>query len=486
VRDNTAEPFGGGAIATIGGTVSIVDSVLTDNHALGGAGRGGAILNSGGSLTVERSAIFLNTSYDDGGGIYSDGNAGLLVVNSSIEENSAGYHGGGIAVADGVATLINVMVLTNDGIQQDIFANPRAIGGGIYRGPPAYVAVKNSLISSNVRLDSNEEWDECGPNPITSLDYLVISYPATCALVGEVTHVNVADLPFLHIGERVANGGFGPMRNPDTPETSNQIPPANCTDVTGNPLTTDQRGHARPFGGACDIGSYEAGGWLKPDPLLGRNLLRNAGAAGDELGIARPQGIDLDLPYWRQSTGPVMEQVLYGLGGGFPGTADAPPRGGSYFFSGGTITETAESVRVQQFDLTAVGAQIDAGTLRFDLSGWFGGRQDDDDFAQLAVEFWSPESGFLELQTIGAFDAADRNDQTQLLPDSVTGFVPVDTRYAYVYLRAALDAGDPADPYNDGYADKLSFSLPEPAPNATALAAFGVVGALRLRRRRAR
>lgn len=35
------------------------------------------------------------------------------------------------------------------------------------------------------------------------------------------------------------------------------IPPGSCTDLSGNPVTTDQRGIARPQGSACDIGSVE-------------------------------------------------------------------------------------------------------------------------------------------------------------------------------------------------------------------------------------
>ena len=35
------------------------------------------------------------------------------------------------------------------------------------------------------------------------------------------------------------------------------IPVADCTDLDGVPITTDQRGVARPQGAGCDIGAYE-------------------------------------------------------------------------------------------------------------------------------------------------------------------------------------------------------------------------------------
>ena len=37
----------------------------------------------------------------------------------------------------------------------------------------------------------------------------------------------------------------------------NAIPLSSCTDASGNPVTTDQRGVPRPQGNACDIGAFE-------------------------------------------------------------------------------------------------------------------------------------------------------------------------------------------------------------------------------------
>ncbi|MGB5413308.1 MAG: choice-of-anchor Q domain-containing protein, partial [Polyangiales bacterium] len=37
----------------------------------------------------------------------------------------------------------------------------------------------------------------------------------------------------------------------------NQIPAADCVDEEGEPLTTDQRGLARPQGDSCDVGAFE-------------------------------------------------------------------------------------------------------------------------------------------------------------------------------------------------------------------------------------
>jgi CSLREA domain-containing protein len=489
LQQNVATPFGGGAIGNMGGTVAIEDSDLSFN---GADGRGGAIYNDGGIVTVERTSIRRHETIELGneaGGIYSDGaNAQLVVVNSSIEENITAGFGGGIGVFGGTAQLASLLVLGNsaDYFGDFLSSIPNGpgseMGGGIYAGPAASVQIRNTLVSSNERIaqySDDADFDECGPNSLTSLDYLVISYPATCALVGVVTHVNTGDLPFIHVGLVEPNGGFAPMRGPDTAETTNQIPAESCTAPGGLPLRTDQRGYSRTGAGLCDIGAYEAGGWLTPDPLLGRNLLRNAGGEGDELGLARPQTVDSNAPYWRLEQGVRIEQMVYGAGGGFPGTADAPPGAGAYFFTGSTSELT---VGAQEFDVSAAAAAIDAGTLRFDLSGWFGGFAVDDDYADLTAEFWSPESGFLESVTIGGFSPAERSNQTKLLRDSATGFVPPDTRNVYVYLRAVADMGV-GEVSNDGYADRLSFSLPEPSSSAAALVVFASLAVLRRHRR---
>jgi hypothetical protein len=327
--------------------------------------------------------------------------------------------------------------------------------------------MKSSLVAGNVRGGGTPSYDECGPNPIESLDYNVIIYPATCALSGQTAHVNAVDLPFFHLGERTSLGGFAQLRGPNNGENADQIPPANCTNAGGVPLLVDQRGYARSDG-ACDIGAYEANAARRVDPAIGVELLRNTGAAGDELGIAYPQLFVLDAPYWALFTSDGVIQIGYGTvapGSDYPGTAAAPAVGGAYFFAGaGHETST----RWQQIDVSAAAAEIDAGTLQYNLSGWFGGSGSIEGVATLSVQFLAP-AGSLGIDAIGGFGAAARGNATKLLRDAKSGFVPVGTRSLAVFLNA-----DPT-----GFADALSVTLPEPDAVAAAL----VVIAVLLRRR---
>ncbi len=92
----------GGAIANIGGTLSVVGSTFSSNYA--GAGnhagqRGGGIYNgSGAALTVVNSTFSGNTATGQGGGIADDGSA--TVTAATFTGNTA-TDGGGIAKAIG-------------------------------------------------------------------------------------------------------------------------------------------------------------------------------------------------------------------------------------------------------------------------------------------------------------------------------------------------------------------------------------------------
>lgn len=480
VHGNTSPSWGGG-IFNLDGTAQIEDSTISGN---GATYDGGGIYNSGGHVTVERTRIWQNGANGDGGGIFSaDGDAPgeVVVVNSTVELNLVGGKGGGIGVASGTASLVHVLVANNDSdtyAVQPIAVPGFELGGGLFRDIGAAMSIKNSIVADNTR-SSYYEPSECGPYAIESGDYNLIDSRSACALGGVTTHVNAGnvDVPF---GQTLPRGGFAPMRDSASVFTSNLIPAVDCTDASGDPLVDDARGYARSTGGPCDIGPFEGGAWiLVPPGSSGRELLRNGGAAGAELGVATMVNPFESTaapfwPVWGESGRPLLQQ-LYGAPG-LPSVGGAPPGAGAYLFAGDD-DEMAQGV--QQFDISSFANRIDAGTLSFHASGWFGGTLFEADYADMVIEFWSPESGFLESVVLGGFGPAARNNETKLLPDSAQGFVPVDTRYVYVITRLTRSGGFPTNQHNDGYADKLSLTLPEPGATAAAIAAFAALAALR-------
>ena len=132
--DDTAR--GGGAIYRNGGSLTVIDCQFDDDHA-GATGQdlaGGAIYGFGGGETVIAGSTFTNNSASDGGAVGSL-NGDLTVVNSSFSGNAATGTGGnpgnggagGAIYMDGTHELTSLCGVT-------IASNTAgAIGGGLFR-----------------------------------------------------------------------------------------------------------------------------------------------------------------------------------------------------------------------------------------------------------------------------------------------------------------------------------------------------------------
>jgi parallel beta-helix repeat protein len=132
--DDTAQ--GGGAIYRDGGSLTVIDSSFDNNHAsaTGQDVAGGAIYGFGGGETVVVGSTFTNNAASDGGAIGSL-NGDLTVINSTLAGNAAtgtggnpgdGGAGGAIYMdgGDEVTTLCGVTIADN---------TAGAIGGGVFR-----------------------------------------------------------------------------------------------------------------------------------------------------------------------------------------------------------------------------------------------------------------------------------------------------------------------------------------------------------------
>ena len=165
---------------------------------------------------------------------------------------------------------------------------------------------------------------------------------------------------------------------------------------------------------------------------------------------------------------------------GGPGwVPNAIPGGGNNLFYAGNVprdTEISQSIKVSNY-----AAVIDAGSLQYELSGWFGGYLGENDDATLIATFLDelgdPIGTAVE---IGGFSAADRGNVTSLLFDSALGRFPAGTRD--VSLRLLFGQSHVG---TDGMADNLSLVLrivPEPA--SILLLVLGALVSLSVARRR--
>jgi hypothetical protein len=106
-----------------------------------------------------------------------------------------------------------------------------------------------------------------------------------------------------------------------------------------------------------------------------------------------------------------MTLGTYGTNPAFPTeTSPGPPDHGLNFFLGGTTNTDA----LQRVDVSEAAADIDSGTVRCSLSGWFGGKTTENDSAVLIARFLGETENMLSSVSVGGVNARDRNNETGL------------------------------------------------------------------------
>ncbi len=239
VIGNAAASVGGGIYNNFGGTATLHSSTISGNTATMLGSTGGGIYSAG-TLTLNNSAVIVNTAASTGGGIRNNGGT-LALNNSTISGNAVDGDGGGI-YHRGTLTLNS----------STISGNAASYGGGIYLevGDSGTTTLENTVFAGNIAGSG----PDCSGS-IGSAGYNLIGDTSGCDLTpgpGDLTNTD----PLL--GPLQNNGG-----STDTHALLSGSPaidagnPAGCTDHLGNPLTTDQRGVPRPQGTACDMGAYE-------------------------------------------------------------------------------------------------------------------------------------------------------------------------------------------------------------------------------------
>lgn len=217
---------------------------------------GGVYIQPGVTATILNSTINGNTSAVPGAGISSTGT--LIVANSTISGNSSDVDGGGIR-SDGTTSLYNVTITGNTASAN---GSGWYLGGGVSSLGGSFT-LQNSIIGGNFQGTSmGSVANDCWAT-LTSAGYNLIDDTFACTIVGDTTGNVLGTSPLL--GPLINNGG--PTRTHALLAGSPAINagnPLGCTDHTGAPLTTDQRGFARDS--LCDMGAYEYGSAGPPAP----------------------------------------------------------------------------------------------------------------------------------------------------------------------------------------------------------------------------
>jgi CSLREA domain-containing protein len=236
-----------------GGQLTIGHSTIASNRATMGD-VGGINVGGNGFLTMYKSTVAHNEAARDAGGLYARDNALVRLTNCTLSGNRAGRHGGALHNTS-VDTGSRLSFVTVVGNEADSDGDGQGDGGGIVQNA-GEVRVKNSLLAGNV--DPGGEATDCEGTLTVHGDNLVQD-TAGCTLAGAA-----GTLSGIHpwIAGLTDNGGATlthalAMGSPAVDAV------ADCTDLDGDPVASDQRDVDRPQGGACDIGAFE---W-EPGPV---------------------------------------------------------------------------------------------------------------------------------------------------------------------------------------------------------------------------
>ncbi|MBA1145623.1 CSLREA domain-containing protein [Ectothiorhodospiraceae bacterium WFHF3C12] len=252
----TVEGFGntledGGVILT-SNDLTVHTSVLRDNLAY----RGGALYAAGNdstSLTVYDSTLTGNRTRMASGGASATGGGihvsrGVVDLrNSTLVNNHARNHGGGVFVGDQLmeTRLDNVTLAGNSaGLQ----------GGGLYAEDGAVMTVRSSILGDN---HAGEGADDCRAN--STVSEINASIASAFNLVTSPSGCEALTSLYAVTGERprLAPLGLYDGNTPTRPPmaASSAIENGGCVGTDSSTVDYDQRGESRS--GNCDIGAVE-------------------------------------------------------------------------------------------------------------------------------------------------------------------------------------------------------------------------------------
>jgi len=256
---------GGGAILNEGGLVNLNRMSLSNNAA---NLDGGAIYNDqGGVVNILDSALIANLAENGhGGGLYNNDGA-VNIGNSTLSGNAAQSDGGGLYNLQGLINLSNSTLSDNTA---DRSALNQGDGGGVFNGGGT-VEVANTIIARNQdqssvlkQADVSGDFVSAGHNVIgTNQGLGGGGTPFVDGVNGD--QVGSSAIPLDPQLEPLAGSpAYHPLRA--TSPAIEAGPPAGCRYISQgqNPLFVDgalvgqdQRGVSRPQGSACDAGAFE-------------------------------------------------------------------------------------------------------------------------------------------------------------------------------------------------------------------------------------
>ena len=255
---NSAVDTGGGVVVS-GGTLTMTNSTFSGNS----SSYGGGVRNLGGVLTITKSIFSSNSASSYGGGIYNPVGT-LVIAESTFSTNTAG--------AGGAINNLGLLTLGNS----TFFGNSATIGGAVYNGfigtDIGTAAITNStfsnnsatlgagvsndstLILSNTIIANSPSGGDCDDAGVVSgsSNNLIEDAGHACGLINGANGNIIGSDP--NLGPGTGSPIYLPLNGGSL--AINAGDDAKCAAVPVNSIS--QNGLFRPQGAHCDIGSYEA------------------------------------------------------------------------------------------------------------------------------------------------------------------------------------------------------------------------------------
>lgn len=232
----------GGGIMDFASNLTLNDSAIVGNAAATSNG-GGIFAFDQATLTLNRTTVSGNTAGAPGGGIASYQFSTVTLINSTVSGNTSANGGGGIVSDNSTLTVINSTIASN---------TATVSGGGV-------VNSNGTLVLKNTLLAGNNGGNCVLTGGTATSDGYNLSDDGSCtAFLTSATDLNSTAAGLDTKGLQNNGGPTSTIALLATSPAVDGVPVASCTLTDGvTPVSTDQRGVARPQGPACDIGAFE-------------------------------------------------------------------------------------------------------------------------------------------------------------------------------------------------------------------------------------
>ncbi|WP_231612458.1 beta strand repeat-containing protein [Novipirellula galeiformis] len=329
--NNTNNDQGGGGIFNNGGTLAISGATIRGNISVVNAGNGGGVMTVGGTVTINNTALSENVAARAGGAI--ENNAGEVTLTNVIlggelnAGNTAGINGGAVHLSG--QAMLSVLEST---VASNTAANE---GGGLWNSAAGTIHVVRSTLSGNTAQDGGGIFNDGTTGDITIANSTIAANSATNLGGGIASEGGKLTLTSVTLaGNTAAAGGGIATQGGDFTATNTLV--ANNNAATGaDALGTINSGGNNLFGdssgvtllgtSSSDIIDVDAGlgmlddngGTTQTIALLDASPALNAGVAAglsiDQRGVARPQGLAIDIGAFESSLGGAVGKALLSI-----------------------------------------------------------------------------------------------------------------------------------------------------------------------------